>query len=69
MINAYVLKHRESRELYTEVYIDSSMQETPMFHSLETAESFRKKLACGVYYETIAIKMTERRYHELSGTR
>ena len=68
MIKAYVLWHRENRELYQEMYVDCSMQKTPMFDTFEQAELFRKTLSCAGFYETILLSMTEGRYHELSRT-
>ena len=56
MIKAYVLRHRESRELYREVYVDCSMQKTPMFDTFEQAELFRKTLSCAGFYETILLR-------------
>ena len=68
MISVYVLRHRESRELYKEVYVDVSMMRTPVFNSFDEGECFRKSLSDGGYYETIKLRITERRYNELQGT-
>lgn len=69
MITAYVLIYRESHELYQEAYVDCSMLSTPMFSEYSEAEEYRRKLSCADYLTTFKTIMTERRYHELSGTR
>ena len=69
MITAYVLVNRETHEKYREIYVDSSMLRVPIFSEYDEAEKYRRSLYCGAYYETMKIRMTERRYHELSRTR
>ena len=69
MIIVYVLIYRESHELYQEAYVDCSMIKTPMFSSYSEAEEYRQKLSCAAYLTPFKTRMTERRYHELSGTR
>lgn len=69
MITTYVLVNRETHEKYKEVYVDCSMLRVPLFSDYEEAEAYRRSLSCAAYLETIKVKMTERRYHELSRTR
>ncbi len=69
MITAYVLVNRETHEKYREIYVDCSMLRFPIFFDQDQAEEYRHSLECGSFYEIVKIKMTERRYHELSGTR
>lgn len=69
MITVYVLIYRESHELFQEAFVDCSMLITPMFSEYSEAENYRRKLSCAAYLTTFKTRMTERRYHELSGTR
>lgn len=66
MITAFVLVNRETHEKYREIYVDCSMLRVPLFSDYAEAEKYRRSLDCGAYLETIQLKMTERRYHELS---
>lgn len=69
MITAYVLVNRETHEKYQEIYVDCSMLRVPIFFEFDQAEKYRHSLECSSFYEIIKLQMTERRYHELSGTR